>query len=162
MHYFGIALVALYLLMTIAGLTLWVYDVIAKRRWQYWTPYYWPAFPWPRLSLTYEELFDLAIAEDVRTESVGQYFNWKHSVLLELLKAALAFLAGNVALCVGFIVKPDPNAIAVLQRLTNLDVGQCLVSGLIAAIIVPIFLLMALRRIPAEYATAIRFISLVR
>lgn len=113
-------------------------------------------------SLSYADLLDLALAEPDRAEVIKTYFGWKHDVLLEMLKAVATFALANLALAIKFVVDPDAAAMAQVQELTGLRVGPSVLAGVGAILLVAIVLTARLRRIPAEYSAAVRFVDMVR
>lgn len=114
------------------------------------------------LSLSYTDLIDFALAKEDRAEALKTFFGWKHTVLSELLKAVVAFLLANAALAIKFAVDPDPASTAQARELIGLDLGPLILTGLATTILVAVWLVGRLRRIPIEYSAAIRFVDLLR
>jgi hypothetical protein len=114
------------------------------------------------LSLSYAELFDFALAEADRTEALKIYFQWKHEVLLEMLKAVGVFALANLALTVKFVVDPDPSTVGQVQKLVGLQVGPSILAGIGAVLVIAVWLTWRLRRIPVEFSAAVRFVDMVR
>jgi hypothetical protein len=50
-------------------------------------------------SLTFTHLADFALAKEDRAEAIGRFFEWKHTVHLEMLKAAVGFLQRTSVYC---------------------------------------------------------------
>ena len=113
-------------------------------------------------SLSYADLLDFALADADRSEVLKTYFAWKHDVLLEMLKVVAAFALANLALAIKFVVDPDSSAVVQMQELTGLKVGPSILAGFGAVLLVAVWLTLRLRRLPAEYSAAIRFVDMVR
>jgi hypothetical protein len=114
------------------------------------------------LSLSYLDLIDFALAKEDRAEALKTFFEWKHTVLSELLKAVVTFLLANAALAIKYAVDPDPTSAAQVRELIDLDLGPLLLGALAATILVALWIVGRLRRIPVEYSAAIRFVDLLR
>lgn len=113
-------------------------------------------------SLTFAQIADFAIAREDRAEAIGQFFEWKHNVHLELLKAVVAFLLANLGLLLKFSLDPTDESVRLFRLAVDLDLITTMIAGLIGTLIAIGWLMLRLRRIPLEYSTAVRILGLLR
>ena len=113
-------------------------------------------------SLSFSELIDFALAKSDRAEALHNFFEWKHTVLLELLKATVAFLLANVALIIKFVAFPDPKLLETFPEFTIVGLHWAIAAGILCIFLVIMWLLLRLRRIPIEYAASVRLLDLLR
>jgi hypothetical protein len=117
-------------------------------------------------SLSLRDIFLLARSCEDATETIKQFYDWKHKALSFAIKSILTFLLGNVALVIKLFydavsnTKVTENTILLFGRVPDLQVILVVISSLI--IIIEFFMIIKLRRIPQEYVDAVTIYNAMR
>ena len=107
-------------------------------------------------SFSFYDLLVLARASDDRADAIKQVYDWSHSVCTFIAKSLLTFLLGQIGLLAKSALEP-----ASRSSLNN-SVMWLLGTSIGLMVLIEFYLLWRIRRIPAEYTSAITLYSKIR